>query len=66
MPEVVMSPSPYPEAIGRGMYGPFYGGGSGETQSGACSAWAVGRQSIASRASVPENVGRRATRALQV
>ncbi len=61
VPEAVVSPSLYPEAIGQRMYGRFYEGGSGETQSGACSAWPVGRQSNASGASVPENTGLGAT-----
>ncbi|CAF0698994.1 hypothetical protein MPNT_30089 [Candidatus Methylacidithermus pantelleriae] len=50
----VMSPSSYPEAIGRSSYGRFSRWGSGETPIGASP---VGRQSAVCDGSVPEIAG---------
>ncbi|CAF0705245.1 hypothetical protein [Candidatus Methylacidithermus pantelleriae] len=46
----------YPQAMGRNMYGRFYGGPE-ETQSGAWSACSVRKQSTGSDAFAPEDVG---------
>ncbi|WP_214096190.1 hypothetical protein [Candidatus Methylacidithermus pantelleriae] len=56
----------HPQAIGGRIHGHLYGGGLGKTQSGACSQCLVGRQSAGCRASVAEDAGLTATRALRV